>query len=128
MTKLINNIKNESIQWNEAAATSSGGIIQEDFKINIKNGKGYYETGVNNTFWSRLIITAKISNPEDGIWKIVIKDKANRNLIVYEDDHVLHDKEIFFNYKTGLKVNFIIEATWNQNKDTTLMGELSIKY
>jgi hypothetical protein len=128
MTKLINNINNESIQWIEAAATSSGGIIQEDFKINIKNGKGYYETGVNNTFWSRLIITAKISNPKDGIWKIVIKDKANRNLIVYEDDHVLHDKEIFFNYKTGLKVNFIIEATWNQNKDTTLMGELSIKY
>jgi hypothetical protein len=128
MTKLINNIKNESIQWSEAAATSSGGIIQEEFKINIKNGKGYYETGVNNTFWSRLIIAAKISNPEDGIWKIVIKDKANRNLIVYEDDHVLHDKEIFFNYKTGLKVNFIIEATWNQNKDTTLMGELSIKY
>ena len=128
MTKLINNIKSDASQWNEEAATSSSGNIQEDFKINIKNGVGHYETGVTNSFWSRLIITAKILNPEEGIWTIVIKDKANKNLVVYENNQVLHDKEIFFNYKTGLKVNFLIEATWNQNKNATLMGELSIKY
>ena len=128
MTKLINSIKSKGIQCSEEAATSNNGNIQEDFKINIKNGKGYYETGVTNSFWSRLIITAKILNPEDGIWAIVIKDKANKNLIVYENNNVLHDKEIRFNYKTRLKVNFLIEATWDQNKNTTLMGELSIKY
>ena len=128
MKKLMNAIESENMNWSEEAATSSSGSIQEDFKINIQNGKGFYETGVNNTFWSRLIITAKIFQPEDGIWTIVIRDKANRNLVVYEDSHVLHDKEIFFNYKTGLKVNFLIEATWNQTKNTTLCGEIFIKY
>jgi hypothetical protein len=128
MKELMNDIENENMNWSEEAATSSGGSIQEDFKINIQNGKGRYETGVNNTFWSRLIITAKILKPEDGIWTIVIRDKTNRNLVVYEDNNVLYDKEIFFNYKTGLKVNFLIEATWNQNKNTTLIGEISIKY
>jgi hypothetical protein len=128
MTRLMNNIESEPIEFKETAVASSSGIIQEDFKINIQNGKGHYETGVNNTFWSRLIITAKILKPEDGIWTIVIRDKANRNLVVYEDNNVLYDKEIFFNYKTGLKVNFLIEATWNQDKNTTLLGEISIKY
>jgi len=128
MTKRININKNESKEFMEEAAISSSESIQETFKININNGKGYYETGLNNTFWSRLIITAKILNPENGVWTIVIRDKTNRNLIVYEDHQVVHDKEIFFNYKTGLKVNFIIEATWSENKNTTLMGELSIKY
>ena len=124
----ININKNESKEFMEEAAISSSESIQETFKINVKNGKGYYETGLNNTFWSRLIITARILNPENGIWTIVIRDKTNRNLIVYEDHQVVHDKEIIFNYKTGLKVNFIIEATWSENKNTTLMGELSIKY
>lgn len=110
----------------EVVATSSN--IQEDFRIDIKNGKGYLETGVNNTFWSRLIITAKIFQPEEGIWTIVIKDKANRNLIIYEDDHVIPGREISFSYKTGLKVNFVIEATWSEKKNTTLCGEISIKY
>jgi hypothetical protein len=128
MKKLINNIENENMKWSEEAATSSGSSIQEDFKINIQNGKGHYETGINNTFWSRLLITAKILKPEDGIWTIIIRDKSNRNLVVYEDNNVVYDKEIFFNYKTGLKVNFLIEATWNQNKNTTLIGEISIKY
>ena len=124
----ININKNESKEFMEEAAISSSESIQETFKINVKNGKGYYETGVNNTFWSRLIISARILNPENGTWTIVIRDKTNRNLIVYEDHQVVYDKEIFFNYKTGLKVNFIIEATWSENKNTTLMGELSIKY
>ena len=128
MTIRININKNESKEFMEEAATSSSESIQETFKINVKNGKGYYETGVNNTFWSRLIISARILNPENGTWTIVIRDKTNRNLIVYEDHQVVHDKEIIFNYKTGLKVNFIIEATWSENKNTTLMGELSIKY
>ena len=128
MTIRININKNESKEFMEEAATSSSESIQETFKINVKNGKGYYETGVNNTFWSRLIISARILNPENGTWTIVIRDKTNRNLIVYEDHQVVYDKEIFFNYKTGLKVNFIIEATWSENKNTTLMGELSIKY
>jgi hypothetical protein len=128
MTKPININKNHSKEFMEEAATSTSETIQETFKINVKNGKGYYETEVNNTFWSRLIITARILNPENGIWTIVIRDKTNRNLIVYEDHQVVHDKEVFFNYKTGLKVNFLIEATWSENKNTTLMGELSIKY
>ena len=128
MQKLMNGIDSESVQTCEVAATSGGGSIQEDFKINVQKGKGYFETGVNNTFWWRLMITAKIFQPEEGIWTIVIKDKANRNLIIYENHHVLYDSEISFNYKTGLKVNFLIEATWNQKKNTTLCGEISIKY
>ena len=84
--------------------------------------------GSSNTFWSRLIITAKIFQPQNGIWTIIIRDKANKNLVIYENHHVLHDKEISFNYKTGLKVNLLIEATWNQSKDTILSGEISIKY
>ena len=128
MQKLMSDIESENMQNSEVAATSGGGSIQEDFKINVQKGKGYFETGVNNTFWARLMITAKIFQPEDGIWTIIIKDKANRNSVIYEDHNVLHDKEISFNYKTGLKVNFLIEATWNQNKNTTLCGEISIKY
>jgi len=128
MTKLNNNVKTKSIKMCETAATSSSGNIQQEFEINIHDGKGFYETGVNNTFWSTLIITAKIFQPHSGIWTIIIKDKANKNLVVYENYHMLHDSEISFNYKTGLKVNFLIEATWTQPKDTILSGELSIKY
>lgn len=129
MIKLSNNIKNENMNWcEEEAATSNGGNIQQDFEINIHDGKGFYETGVNNTFWSTLIITAKIFQPQNGIWTIIIKDKANKSLVVYENHHMLPDSEISFNYKTGLKVNFLIEATWTQHKDTILSGELSIKY
>ncbi|MBZ9687710.1 hypothetical protein G9F72_015360 [Clostridium estertheticum] len=126
MKKLMNNVKNNSMS--EEAMTSSVGNIQQDFEINIHDGKGLYETGVNNTFWSTLIITAKILQPQDGIWTIIIKDKANKNLVVYQNYHMLHDSEISFNYKTGLKVNFLIEATWTQPKDTILSGELSIRY
>ncbi|MBU3143610.1 hypothetical protein [Clostridium sp. CF012] len=127
--KLISNMNNENMEWcEEEAATSNGGNIQQDFEINIHNGKGFYETGVNNTFWSTLIITAKIFQPQNGVWTIIIKDKANKNLIVYQNHHMLHDNEISFSYKTGLKVNFLIEATWTQPKDTILSGELFIKY
>jgi hypothetical protein len=128
MTKSNNNVKTENVKMCETAVTSSGGNIQQDFEINIHDGKGFYETGVNNTFWSTLIITAKIFQPKNGIWTIIIKDKANKNLVVYENYHMLHDSEISFNYKTGLKVNFLIEATWTQPEDTILSGELSIKY
>lgn len=124
----MNNVKSENMEWSEEAATSNGGNIEQDFKINIHNGKGFYETGVSNTFWSRINITAKIFQPQNGIWSIIIRDKANKNLVVYENYQVLHDKEISFNYKTGLKANFVIEATWTQAKDTILSGKLLIKY
>jgi len=128
MTKLINNTKNENNAMSKEVATTSGGDIEQAFEINIHDGKGFYETGVNNTFWSTLFITAKILQPQNGIWTIIIKDKSNKNLVVYENHFVLHDKEISFNYKTGLKVNLLIEATWTQAKDTILSGELSIRY
>lgn len=125
---LINNVKSENIELNEEAVTSSNGNIKQAFKINILNGKGFYETGVNNTFWSKLIITAKIFQPKNGIWTIIIRDKEKNNLVVYENHHMLQDQEISFNYKTGLKVNLIVEATWNQAKATILSGELIINY
>jgi len=125
---LNSNFKNDNIEFSEEAATSNSGNIQQDFKIDIHNGKGFYETGVSNTFWSNLIITAKIFEPQNGFWSIIIRDISKRNLVVYENDHVMHDKEISFNYKTGLKVNLLIEAKWNKTEDTVLSGELSIKY
>jgi hypothetical protein len=128
MKELLNNIKSENMESSEEAATSSNGNIQQAFQINIHDGKGFYETGVSNTFWSSLIITAKIFQPQNGIWTVIIKDKANRNLVVYENQYVVHDKEISFNYKTGFKVNLLIEVTWNQAKDTIVSGEISIKY
>jgi len=124
----IDNVKNENIGSREEAATSATNNIQQDFKINIHNGKGFYETGINNSFWSSLIITAKIFQPQNGTFHIVIRDKAKRNVVVYENNNMVHDKEISFKYKTGLKVNLLIEATWNQTKDTTLCGEISINY
>ena len=102
--------------------------IEQNFKINIRNGKGIYETGINNTFWSRLFITARIFKPQNGIWSIIIRDKANRNLVVYENNHMLYDKEVSFNYLTGLKTNLVIEATWTEAKDTILSGEICIQY
>ena len=128
MIKFVNKLKNENLAMNEVAVTNGNGNIQQAFKINIHDGKGLYDTGINNTFWSRLIITAKIFHPLNGVWTIIIRDKANKNLIVYQDHHVIHDKEISFNYKTGLKVNLIIEAIWTQAEDTILSGELYIKY
>jgi len=127
MKKLINNEIEKNIELSEVAATGNVGI-QQDFKINICKGKGLYETGVSNSFWQSLIITAKIFQPQNGIWKIIIRDKAKRNLVVYENHHMVHDEEISFNYKTGLKVNLLIEATWTESKDTILSGEISIKY
>ena len=102
--------------------------IDQNFKINIRNGKGTYETGTNNTFWSRLIITARIFKPQNGIWSIIIRDKANMNLVVYENNNMLYDKEVSFNYLTGLKTNLVIEATWSEDKDTTLNCEICIQY
>lgn len=128
MNHPIDNVKNENIGFSEEAVTGSTNNIQQDFKINIHNGKGFYETGINNSFWSSLIITAKIFQPQNGTFHIVIRDKAKRNVVVYENNNMVHDKEISFKYKTGLKVNLLIEATWNQTKDTTLCGEISINY
>ena len=128
MQSLINNIRNENIELSEVAVTNNSNNIQQDFKINIHDGKGFYETGVNNSFWSSLFITAEIFQPQNGTWNIVIRDKAKRNLVVYENHNMVHDKEISFKYKTGLKVNLLIEATWTQIKDTTLSGEISINY
>ncbi len=128
MKSVITDVKNKNIEWREVAVTSSSRNIKQSFEINIHNGKGFYQTGVSNTFWSSLIITAKILQPQNGNWEIIIRDRAKNNLIVYENRQVLHDKEISFNYKTGLKVNLIIEATWSQNKNTTLFGEISIRY
>lgn len=128
MAQLVNYLKRGNITCSEVAATSNSGNIKEAFKIDIKNGKGYYETGINNTFWSNLIVTAKILQPENGFWKIIIKDRMKNNLVIYENYHMEHDKEFTFNYKTGLKVNFLIEATWSKSQDTTLIGEISIKY
>lgn len=112
----------------EEAATSASNNIQQDFKINIHNGKGVYEAGISNSFWSRLIITAKIVQPQNGSWTILIRDKANKNIIVYENHNILHDKDISFNYMTGLKTNLVIEATWTEDKNTILSGEISIEY
>ncbi|GCD10680.1 hypothetical protein [Clostridium tagluense] len=128
MIGLINNEKSEKIELDEEAVTSNRNNILQAFKINIHDGKGFYETGLKNSFWSTLIITAKIFQPKNGIWTIIIKDKANKNLVVYKNYHMLHDSEILFNYKTGLNINFLIEATWTQPKDTILSGELSIRY
>ncbi|MGH4051309.1 MAG: hypothetical protein ACREVX_08140 [Clostridium sp.] len=125
MKYLENNNNND---YSEEAVTSNSGNINQAFKIDIHDGKGFYETGINNTFWSNLIITAKIYQPQNGIWRIRIKDKARNNLVVYDNLNVEHDKEISFNYKTGLKVNLIIEAIWSQPKDTILIAEISIKY
>ncbi|MGH4119675.1 hypothetical protein [Clostridium sp.] len=102
--------------------------IEQDFKINIVNGNGIYDTGLSNTFWSRLIITAKIIEPQNGIWKIIIRDKANKNSVIYHNDHILHDKEVSFNYITGLRTNLVIEANWTEAKDTILSGEIRILY
>lgn len=109
-------------------STNNSNKIEETFKINIRNGKGVYDSGISNTFWSRLIITAKIFQPKDGIWSIIIRDKANKNLVVYENHNMLHDTEVSFNYVTGLRANFIIEANWTEPKDTILSGELRITY
>ncbi|MFT5875726.1 MAG: hypothetical protein ACI8WT_004722 [Clostridium sp.] len=128
MNNLTNIVEIETIESNEEAATSSGGDIQQDFKVNIHNGKGFYDTGVSNTFWSSLIITAEIFKPQIGSWTIIIRDKAKKNTVIYENHHAIHGTEISFNYKTGLKTNLIIEATWNQAKDTILSGEISIRY
>ena len=128
MQSSMNDIRDENIELSEVAVTNSSNSIQQDFKINIHDGKGFYETGVNNSFWSSLIIAAKIFQPQNGAWKIVIRDKAKKNLVVYENHNMVHDKEISFKYKTGLKVNLLIEATWTQTKDTTLSGEISINY
>lgn len=128
MKYLKNDKKDESTECSEIAATSNSNTIQQNFEMNIYNGKGSYETGVNNTFWTTLIITAKIIQPQNGIWGIVIRDGAKNNAIVYKNSQVLQDEEISFDYKTGLKVNLLIEATWNQSKDTTLIGEISISY
>jgi len=128
MTKLINSENSINLESSEEAMTSNSGSIHQPFKMNIQDGKGFYETGVSNTFWSSLIITAKIFHPQNGIWAIKIRDKSNKNLVIYDNCHVLHDSEISFNYKTGLTSNFLIEAFWNQSKDTILTGEISIKY
>ncbi|MBU3114220.1 hypothetical protein [Clostridium lacusfryxellense] len=128
MNQSENYEKINNIVCSEVAATSNRGNINQAFKININDGKGYYETGSNNTFWSNLIITAKILQPQTGFWKIIIKDRMKNDLVVYENYHLSPDKEFSFKYKTGLKVNFLIEATWSQVKDTSLIGELSIKY
>lgn len=129
MIELINDIKNKNMLCcEEEAATSNSGTIVKAFKINIKDGKGFYESGASNTFWSTLIIKAKIYQPQNGIWSIIIRDKANRNLVVYKNNHVLQDEEISFNYKTGLVVNLLLEAIWNQSKDTVLSGEITIRY
>jgi hypothetical protein len=120
--------KKDIIACSEVAATSNRGNIKQAFNINIHEGKGYYETGSNNTFWSNLIITAKILQPQDGFWKIIIKDRMKNDLVIYENYHLAHDKEFSFKYKTGLKVNFLIQATWSEVKDTKLIGEISIKY
>jgi hypothetical protein len=124
----MNNVKIEKMKLSEEAVTSASNNIQQDFKINIHNGKGVYEAGISNSFWSRLIITAKIVQPQNGSWTILIRDKANKNIIVYENHNILHDKDISFNYKTGLKTNLIIEATWTEAKNTILSGEISIEY
>ena len=128
MKCLRNNQKYESTEYSEIAATNNSNTINQNFEMNIYNGKGSYETGVNNTFWTTLIITAKIIQPQDGIWEIVVRDGAKNNAVVYKKSQVLQDEEISFDYKTGLKVNLLIEATWNQSKDTTLIGEISISY
>lgn len=129
MIKFDDNIKNENMKCcEEEAATRNSGNIQQAFEMKINDGKGIYDTGVSNTFWSRLIITAKIFQPQNGIWTIIIRDKANKDLVVYQNHHVLHDEEISFSYKTGLTVNLLIEATWNQSKNTILSGELSVRY
>ena len=128
MKKLMNNVESDDIVCSEEAVTSSGGSFQQNFNINIHDGKGFYETGVSNTFWSSLIIKAKIFQPQNGVWSIIIRDKVNRNLVVYENHHVVHDKEISFNYKTGFKTNLLIEATSSQSKDAILSGEISIRY
>ncbi|MGV8982971.1 hypothetical protein [Clostridium sp.] len=111
-----------------AKLISNNGIIQQDFKVNIYKGKGFYETGANNTFWSNLTITAKIHQPQNGSWTITIRDKANKNSVIYENHNMIHDKEISFSYKTGLKINLLIEATWSHDKDTILSGEILIDY
>lgn len=128
MKCLRNDQKDESTEYSEIAATNNSNTINQNFEMNIYNGKGSYETGVNNTFWTTLIITAKIIQPQDGIWEIVVRDGAKNNAVVYKKSQVLQDEEISFDYKTGLKVNLLIEATWNQSKDTTLIGEISISY
>ncbi len=128
MSKLTNNIKTENMEWSEEVAVSSNSGIHQAFKINVHQGKGFYETGMNSTFWSKLIITAKIFHPLNGIWNITIRDKANKNAVIYENYRVMPNKEITFNYKTGLKANFLIEATWNHAKDTILSGEIRITY
>ncbi|MGH4139983.1 hypothetical protein [Clostridium sp.] len=127
MKKFVNSIKNKISESSEEAVTNNDSI-QQSFTMNIYNGKGFYETGVSNTFWSTLTITAKIYQPQNGTWTIIIRDKANKNLTVYENYHMVHDKEISFNYKTGLKTNLLIEATWTDAKDTILSGEIVINY
>jgi hypothetical protein len=124
----MNNVKSEKMKLSEEAVTTANNNIQQDFKINIQNGKGVYEAGISNSFWSRLIITAKVVQPQNGSWTILIRDKANKNIIVYENHNILHDKDISFNYMTGLKTNLVIEATWTEAKNTILSGEISIEY
>ena len=124
MQSSVENVMNNNIRYNEVAVTGTTNNIQQDFKINIHGGKGFYETGINNSFWSSLIITAKIFQPQNGTFHIIIRDKAKRNIVVYENNNMVHDKEISFKYKTGLKVNLLIEAIWTQPKDTTLCGEI----
>lgn len=128
MKKFIDSVKSEIVELSEVAVANNSGSIQQTFEINIYHGKGSYETGVNNTFWSTLTIKAKIHQPQNGIWTIIIRDKANKNLAIYENHHMIHDKEISFNYKTGLKTNLLIDATWTHAKDTILSGEILINY
>ncbi|MBU3190400.1 hypothetical protein K9O30_14505 [Clostridium bowmanii] len=128
MKKFINGVKSESSESSEVAATNNSGSIQQTFEMNIYHGKGSYATGVSNTFWSTLTIKAKIQQPQNGIWTIIIRDKANKNSVIYENHHMIHDKKISFNYKTGLKTNLLIEATWTHAKDTILSGEILINY
>lgn len=54
MQSSINNLRTENIESNEEAVTSTNNNIQQDFKINIHDGNGFYETGVNNSFLVKL--------------------------------------------------------------------------
>ena len=120
--KLQAGLSDEQLEKLEAIVLK--GSIDDDISVSVKNGHG--TASKSKTTWGiTLEGYFKIKSPDNGTWKLVVKDD---NHTIINKSGVKKGEQIPFKYHTGFKTSMHFDVKWSEKKDTTLTIHVKGKY
>lgn len=100
--------------------------IPIDVTVPVKNGTGSKDFGWKPTFGATGTGYAEITAPDKGAWDILVYDKTAKQYIIKKYG-VKKGEKVYFSYETSFwGVHPVVNVTWSEGGDTTLVVHIEL--